>query len=162
MKRADFASDGDAVRAVFEAALRRGKGDTAMFGLRLRRGSFDHFMQQLKRLVLGNMSDVERIEDAFGPTCLSIFQAPIGWIRRFRASGPSRPACGIATRTARRWSASPLDWPRDTTPPSSGTTWQLRGGDLKAEAARLREARCAGLQAPHRFRDAPRPGRYAA
>ncbi|WP_414898805.1 Stf0 family sulfotransferase [Rhodovulum sp. YEN HP10] len=68
LKRADFASDRDAVRAVFEAALMRGRGDTTMFGLRMQRGSFDFFMEQLKLLVPGEMSDAERIEAAFGPT----------------------------------------------------------------------------------------------
>lgn len=68
LNEADFASRQDALRAIFKAALARGKGDTNVFGLRMQRGSFDHFMQQLERLFPGQMSDVDRIEAAFGPT----------------------------------------------------------------------------------------------
>lgn len=68
LKQVDYVSKEEALRAAFEAALSRGKGDTGIFGLRMQRGSFDHFMQQLKLLVPGRMSDVERIEKAFGPT----------------------------------------------------------------------------------------------
>ncbi|QDY69406.1 Stf0 family sulfotransferase [Qingshengfaniella alkalisoli] len=68
LKHIDYASQEEAVRAIFKAALSRGKGDTDIFGLRMQRGSFDHFMQQLKLLLPGRMSDVERIRKAFGPT----------------------------------------------------------------------------------------------
>ena len=64
----DFATREDALRAIFKAAGARGKGDTDIFGLRMQRESFDHFMQQLERLWPGRMRDVERIEAAFGPT----------------------------------------------------------------------------------------------
>ncbi|WP_172292279.1 Stf0 family sulfotransferase [Pseudoruegeria sp. HB172150] len=65
---ASFTTSRDAVRAVFEAALARGMGETDIFGLRMQRGSFDFFLQQLGLLVPGRMSDAGRIEKAFGPT----------------------------------------------------------------------------------------------
>lgn len=68
LNRTDYATDRDAVRAVFDAALARGKGETDVFGLRMQRGSFDHFLTQLERLVPGRMRDGARIEAAFGPT----------------------------------------------------------------------------------------------
>ncbi len=68
LNQTDYDSHEDAVRAVFEAALRRGTGGSNIFGLRMQRGSFDHFMQQLECIVPGRMSDVDRIETVFGPT----------------------------------------------------------------------------------------------
>jgi LPS sulfotransferase NodH len=68
LRHSDYASHEAALRAVFEAALVRGKGNTGVFGLRLQRDSFDYFMQQLKLLLPGLMTDLERIEKAFGPT----------------------------------------------------------------------------------------------
>lgn len=68
LKATDFGSRRDALRAIFVAACTRGKGQTSLFGLRMQRDSFDHFMQQLELLLPGKMSDVERIEAAFGPT----------------------------------------------------------------------------------------------
>ncbi len=68
LKETDFASRKDALCAVYKAALARGKGNTNIFGLRMQRGSFDHFMEQLELLFPGQMSDVNRIEAAFGPT----------------------------------------------------------------------------------------------
>ena len=63
-----FASRREALRAVLDAARVRGTGDTGMFGLRMQRGSFAHFMQQLDVLHPDRTSDVARIEAAFGPT----------------------------------------------------------------------------------------------
>lgn len=63
-----FGSDFDALRAVFDAAMVRGRGGTEVFGLRMQRGSLDHFKRQLERLVPGRMSDPERIGAVFGPT----------------------------------------------------------------------------------------------
>lgn len=68
LNETDFATREDALRAIFEAADARGRGDTDIFGLRMQRESFDYFMQQLERLWPGRRSDVERIEAAFGPT----------------------------------------------------------------------------------------------
>lgn len=63
-----FASETEALKAVFAAAMRRGTGQTGMFGLRLQRDSFAYFMEQLARLHPGLASDRERIEAAFGRT----------------------------------------------------------------------------------------------
>ena len=68
LKQTVYASREECLRAVFKCAVSRGKGDTEIFGLRMQRGSFDHFMQQLRVLFPGSMSDVERIEKAFGST----------------------------------------------------------------------------------------------
>jgi len=68
LARADFASETEALRAVFDAARRRGTGGTGIFGLRLQRKSFGFFMQQAAVLHPGPLSDRERIEAAFGPT----------------------------------------------------------------------------------------------
>lgn len=56
------------VAAIVEAAIRRGTGQTGVFGLRLQRHSFAFFMQQLDLLHPGLPSDRARIEAAFGPT----------------------------------------------------------------------------------------------
>ena len=68
LKQTDYASGEECLRAVFMHAVARGKGDTDIFGLRMQRGSFDHFMQRLGELFPGSMSDVEKIEKAFGST----------------------------------------------------------------------------------------------
>lgn len=68
LKQTDYGSKEECLCAVFKGALARGRGDTNVFGLRMQRGSFDHFMQQLRLLLPGRMSDVERIEKAFGST----------------------------------------------------------------------------------------------
>lgn len=68
LKHSDYASKEEAIRSVFDAAFARGKGGTNVFGLRMQRGSFDHFMQQLKLILPDLMSDAERIEQEFGPT----------------------------------------------------------------------------------------------
>lgn len=61
-------SQKDQLRAVFRAAVERGRGGTDMFGLRLQRHSFDFFMQQLAILHPDLSTDRERIDAAFGPT----------------------------------------------------------------------------------------------
>lgn len=63
-----FASPEAALRAVFEAALAKGTANTTIFGLRMQRGSFDFFMEQLSLLSLEPQSDVKRIESVFGST----------------------------------------------------------------------------------------------
>lgn len=57
-----------ALGMVFKAAIKCGKGDTDVFGLRMQRHSFGYFMQQLEQLYPAKLSDLERIQDAFGPT----------------------------------------------------------------------------------------------
>ncbi|QBX99566.1 sulfotransferase [Rhodophyticola sp. CCM32] len=68
LSAADFASDRDALKAIFEVARKRGTGDTGIFGLRLQRGSFDYFMQQAGLLYPDQKSDLDRIQAAFGST----------------------------------------------------------------------------------------------
>jgi len=63
-----FDSRETAFRAVLEAAFARGAGHTGIFGLRMQRGSFRFFMEQLSLLSPDLESDVERIESQFGPT----------------------------------------------------------------------------------------------
>ena len=64
----DFASDRDALNAIFEAARKRGSAETGIFGLRLQRGSFDFFMQQTAILYPNEKNDINRIQAAFGRT----------------------------------------------------------------------------------------------
>lgn len=68
LKEKDFASKQEALGVIFMAALARGKSDTEIFGLRMQAASFGFFMQQLGQLIPGQMSDVDRIECALGPT----------------------------------------------------------------------------------------------
>ena len=68
LSRDDYASDRDAVSAVFEAAYKQGTGNTGLFGLRLQRGSFDFFIQQVGVLYPEADSDLERIQAVFGAT----------------------------------------------------------------------------------------------
>jgi trehalose 2-sulfotransferase len=63
-----FASREEALRGVFASARERGAGATKVFGLRMQRGSFPYFLEQVDRLYPGRTSDIERIEAAFGPT----------------------------------------------------------------------------------------------
>jgi LPS sulfotransferase NodH len=65
---ADFATRRDMLNGIFGAAKMRGKGKTDVCGVRLQRGSFAFFMEQLKFLYPDFASDVGRIEAAFGPT----------------------------------------------------------------------------------------------
>ncbi|MEP2534285.1 Stf0 family sulfotransferase [Shimia sp.] len=68
LKSDAFSSQRDTLHAIFDAAIARGSGEGNIFGLRLQRDSFAYFMQQLGVITPGQMSDVERIESAFGPT----------------------------------------------------------------------------------------------
>lgn len=63
-----FASERDALRALFEAVRARGSGPSGVFGLRMQRRSFPHWMRRLDALHPGRPTDVARIEAAFGPT----------------------------------------------------------------------------------------------
>lgn len=64
----DFATRQEVLSGIFRAAKARGKGETEVFGVRLQRGSFAFFMDQLQFLYPNDTSDVERIQAAFGPT----------------------------------------------------------------------------------------------
>lgn len=68
LNKGDYASERDAVQAVFDAARQAGTGDTGLFGLRLQQHSFDYFMRQAGVLFPECRSDRERIEAAFGRT----------------------------------------------------------------------------------------------
>lgn len=68
LEEATFASQEAALRAIFDAALARGMANTDIFGLRMQRGSFGFFMEQLALLSPKSMSDAERIESVLGPT----------------------------------------------------------------------------------------------
>lgn len=68
LERAHFASDRAAVRAVVAAARAKGMGNTEVFGLRLQRGSFAFFRQQMAGLHPDQKTDVARIQAVFGPT----------------------------------------------------------------------------------------------
>lgn len=63
-----FLSDQDALSAVFAAAIKVGKGETDVFGLRLQHDSFTFFTDQLRLMHPTFASDRERIEAAFGTT----------------------------------------------------------------------------------------------
>ena len=56
------------IKGIFEAAIDRGRGDTDIFGLRLQRGSFAFFLDQLALITPGCLTDRERIKAVFGPT----------------------------------------------------------------------------------------------
>lgn len=66
--KADFTSDQKALRAIFQAARRYGTGNTGIFGLRLQRGSFDFFMQQIAVVHPKIKTDVELVQAEFGHT----------------------------------------------------------------------------------------------
>lgn len=63
-----FATETDLLRAVLKAAIAQGKGASGIFGLRMQHASFAYFLQELGRLWPEPMSDVGRIEAAFGRT----------------------------------------------------------------------------------------------
>ncbi|MDA4845756.1 Stf0 family sulfotransferase [Hoeflea poritis] len=132
---ADFPSRRDLLRAIFDAARARGMGETDLFGLRMQRGSFDHFMQQLDVLRPGRVGDVDRLKAEFGPTLFVHLSRPDRLdqaISRLRAeqtglwhrwadgtelerTAPPREACYDAEAIARHMSAlSSLDeaWER--------------------------------------------------
>ncbi len=66
--RDHFDSDRETLNAIFNAARKRGRGDTDFFGLRLQRASFDFFIEQAGNLYPGLNNDLERFQAAFGPT----------------------------------------------------------------------------------------------
>jgi len=68
LARSTFATDHDALIAIFDAALKRGTGNTKLFGLRLQRGSFEFFMQQADIFRPGLSSDLKRFQAVFGHT----------------------------------------------------------------------------------------------
>lgn len=53
---------------LFAAAMKRGRGGTNVFGLRLQRHSFAFFRDKLAILHPDRLSDLARLEAAFGPT----------------------------------------------------------------------------------------------
>lgn len=53
---------------IMRAAIRRGRGETPVFGLRQQRPSFDFLCRQLAILHPGAETDLDRIERTFGPT----------------------------------------------------------------------------------------------
>lgn len=63
-----FASKQEMLKGIIQAAKARGRGESQVFGMRLQRGSFAFFMEQLNFLHPDRSSDVERIVAAFGPT----------------------------------------------------------------------------------------------
>ncbi|MBU2981159.1 Stf0 sulfotransferase family protein [Lentibacter algarum] len=65
----DFATELDALTAIVSAAKRRGSSANGMFGLRMQRGSFAYFIEQLSRMFPAGKTEAERIESAFGKTC---------------------------------------------------------------------------------------------
>lgn len=56
------------LETIFEAANRKERGDTAIFGLRQQRHGFDFLCEKLAILHPGNLSDCERIQRIFGTT----------------------------------------------------------------------------------------------
>lgn len=68
LKATAFASRKKTLDTIFDAAIARGRGETDVFGLRLQRGSFAFFMDQLYFLYPDSRTDVEGIEAAFGRT----------------------------------------------------------------------------------------------
>lgn len=53
---------------IFQAARNRGTGNTGMFGLRLQGQSLEYFLQKLRLLSPGRLTDHERIKAVFGRT----------------------------------------------------------------------------------------------
>lgn len=68
LEEATFSSREAALRMIFEAAFARGMANTNIFGLRMQRGSFGVFMEQLTLLSPNSTSEAERIESVLGPT----------------------------------------------------------------------------------------------
>lgn len=62
-----FSSERAALQGVLDAAIARGRGETPCFGLRMQRGSFAYFMDQLAQLFPDCPTDRARLEAAFGP-----------------------------------------------------------------------------------------------
>jgi len=66
--RERFSSSQQAVRSVVTRAIQTGKGDTEIFGLRMQRTSFVHFLQQIGSLDPEMGCDLDRIQAVFGST----------------------------------------------------------------------------------------------
>jgi len=64
----DFETEKDALKAIFGAAHEQGSDNTDLFGLRMQRGSFGFFIQQVGILYPEANSDLARIQAAFGNT----------------------------------------------------------------------------------------------
>lgn len=64
----DNASDSDILATVVKAAIKRGKADTDIFGLRLQRHSFDYFIEQMASLHPNLPNDRAHFQAAFGDT----------------------------------------------------------------------------------------------
>ncbi len=62
------ASEPEVLGQILQAAIAEGRGDTAIFGLRLQRHSFDYFTGKLAVLFPERSNDVDRLEAAFGRT----------------------------------------------------------------------------------------------
>jgi trehalose 2-sulfotransferase len=61
-------SEAETLKAIFQATIAKGTGDTGLFGLRLQRHSFAFFMEKLRVLYPGYESDLQWVEAAFGAT----------------------------------------------------------------------------------------------
>jgi trehalose 2-sulfotransferase len=61
-------SEEERLKAIFQAVIAEGTGDSGLFGLRLQRHSFAFFMEKLRVLYPGYDSDLQRVEAAFGRT----------------------------------------------------------------------------------------------
>lgn len=67
-QKEQFATQVDALTAVFQKVFEYGKGKSDIFGLRLQRHSFDFFIEQLSILHPSLLDDESRINAAFGNT----------------------------------------------------------------------------------------------
>lgn len=68
LRRESFAGRRDALRAVFAAAIARGRGATGLTGIRMQRQSFPFFLAQLGVLHPEPAGDAARIATIFGET----------------------------------------------------------------------------------------------
>lgn len=64
----DTKDDHSYLRAIFEAAKQRGRGQGDIFGLRMQRHSFDYFTGRLRDLAPGLQGDKARMQATFGRT----------------------------------------------------------------------------------------------
>ena len=68
LSETDFDTRHEALRAIFDHARSRGSSSNGLFGLRMQRASFEHFIAQVATLFPQASNDFERIQAAFGPT----------------------------------------------------------------------------------------------
>ena len=68
VSKTDHPSRRDAIAAVFAAAQRLGRANSAVFGLRIQRGSFAYLMSQIKELCGDDPSESKLIDEIFGRT----------------------------------------------------------------------------------------------